>query len=307
MTRKKHKPNASPLRPEKSAPKPAAKFTPKSAPKFTPKPAPRERPRGEKPSVAAASTAPTHSAASGRGAPFWLYGFHAARAALANPNRSIRKAVLTARAASELGASLLKSVPVEPAESENVARLLPAGAVHQGIALLCDPLPNPDLETLLGRSNTGRKLVAVLDQVTDPHNEGAILRSAAAFGVAAVIVQDRHSPPESGALAKAASGALDIVPRVTVVNIARTLEELADLGFWRIALAGDGDVPLKEASASGHIAVVLGSEGTGIRRLVREHCDVTAFVPMSGPVESLNVSNAAAVSFYELSQALKPA
>lgn len=302
MTRKKHKPTGSPKRPEKPASKPASNF----GPKFTLKPAPREHGRGQKSAAAATSAAPPHTPAGGRGAPFWLYGFHAARAALANPNRSIRKAVLTARAASELGASLLKSVPVEPAESENVARLLPAGAVHQGIALLCDPLPNPDLETLLGRSNSGRKLVAVLDQVTDPHNEGAILRSAAAFGVAAVIVQDRHSPPESGALAKAASGALDIVPRVTVVNIARTLEELADLGFWRIALAGDGDVPLKEASASGNIAVVLGSEGTGIRRLVREHCDITAFVPMSGPVESLNVSNAAAVAFYELSQALKP-
>lgn len=294
MTRKKRKPSAAPQRPEKSASK------------FAPKAAPTKHAGRSKTPVAAAPPAPPHTPAGGRGAPFWLYGFHAARAALANPNRSIRKAVLTARAASELGASLLKSVPVEPAESENVARLLPAGAVHQGIALLCDPLPNPDLETLLGRGNSGRKLVAVLDQVTDPHNEGAILRSAAAFGVAAVIVQDRHSPPESGALAKAASGALDIVPRVTVVNIARTLEELADLGFWRIALAGDGDVPLKEASASGNIAVVLGSEGTGIRRLVREHCDITAFVPMSGPVESLNVSNAAAVAFYELSQALKP-
>ena len=241
----------------------------------------------------------------GRGAPFWLYGLHAARAALANENRKIRKAVLTARAASELGAGLLKGLVVEPAEAEIVSRLLPQGAVHQGIALLCEPLPSLDLSTLLGVDDGARKLVAVLDQVTDPQNEGAILRSAAAFGIAAVIVQDRHSPPESGALAKAASGALDLVPRISVVNIARALDELGELGFWRIALAADGDMALREAGASGNIAVVLGAEGTGIRRLVRERCDAAAFVPMSGPIESLNVSNAAAIAFYELSQARK--
>jgi 23S rRNA (guanosine2251-2'-O)-methyltransferase len=144
--------------------------------------------------------------------------------------------------------------------------------------------------------------VLVLDQLTDPHNVGAILRSAVAFGVAAVIVQSRHAPPESGVLAKAASGALDIVPYVSVVNIARTLEELGAAGFWRIALAGDGDQPLEEARGLGDMALVLGSEGEGLRRLVRERCDVGAFIPIATGIESLNVSNAAAVALYELSR-----
>ena len=140
----------------------------------------------------------------------------------------------------------------------------------------------------------------VLDQISDPHNEGAILRSAAAFGASAVVVQDRHAPPESGVLAKAASGALDTVPYVEVVNISRALEQLGELGFWRIALAGDGDEPLAEAATKGDIALVLGSEGSGIRRLVREHCDTAAFIPIDRSTESLNVSNAAAVALYEL-------
>ena len=138
----------------------------------------------------------------------------------------------------------------------------------------------------------------VLDQITDPQNAGAILRSAAAFGVSAVVVQDRHAPPESGALAKAASGALDIVPIATVVNISRALEELAELGFWRVALAGDAEAPLRDVTHSADIALVLGSEGSGIRRLVRENCDQAAFIPIA--MDSLNVSNAAAVALYEL-------
>ncbi len=142
----------------------------------------------------------------------------------------------------------------------------------------------------------------VLDQITDPHNEGAILRTAAAFGVTAVVVQDRHSPPETGVLAKAASGALDIVPVITVVNIARTLEDLGKREFWRIALAGDGDRTLADAMHKGDVALVLGSEGAGVRRLVRETCDVSAHVPIAAAMESLNVSNAAAVALYEMTR-----
>ena len=236
-----------------------------------------------------------HRAAPG----LWLYGHHAVCAALANPRRNVRRIVLTERAAEGIDKALLRRVRVEIADADAVARLLPSGAVHQGTALQCDSLPERDLADILAAGDGRRRVVVVLDQISDPQNVGAILRSAAAFGVAAVIVQDRHAPPESGALAKAASGALDIVPYVTVVNIARTLKELGDMGFWRVALAGNGEVPLKEAVATGDIALVLGSEGSGLRRLVREHCDITAVVPIDAEMESLNVSNAAAVALYE--------
>ncbi|HEX3484992.1 MAG TPA: RNA methyltransferase [Micropepsaceae bacterium] len=232
---------------------------------------------------------------------FWLYGLHAAKAALANPHRTVRKAVLSERGQAELGPDLAKAKVsnIVQQSPDNISRLLPPGAVHQGVALLCEPLPPRDFEEVLSGMPAPR-LVAVLDQVTDPHNEGAILRSAAAFGVAAVIVQDRHAPPESGALAKAASGGLDLVPRIPVVNIARALEELGRLGFYRIALAADGEAALREAAPEGDVAIVLGAEGSGLRRLVRERCDAAAFIPMGGAMESLNVSNAAAIAFYEL-------
>jgi 23S rRNA (guanosine2251-2'-O)-methyltransferase len=190
-------------------------------------------------------------------------------------------------------------------EADAIGKLLPPGAVHQGAALEASPLPATDLETLLeaphDRHQEGRRrIVLVLDQLSDPHNVGAILRSAAAFGVTAVVVQDRHAPPQSGALAKAASGALDLVPYVEVVNITRALEKLAEHGFWRIALAGDGEQSLQAAIPAGDVALVLGSEGDGIRRLVREHCDTAALIPIGGAMESLNVSNAAAIALYEL-------
>lgn len=235
------------------------------------------------------------------------------KAALANPRRKVKRAILTTRAAEEIGPKLLGRVRHEIADGDAVSRILPPGSVHQGVALQCEPLGRLTLEDVLnappsGRSATTspvngrgkRKIVLVLDQISDPHNAGAILRTAAAFGVSAVVVQDRNSPPESGALAKAASGALDIVPVVTVVNISRALEELGKLGFWRIALAGDGEGPLKDAGGESDVALVLGSEGSGIRRLVREHCDAAAYVPMESAMESLNVSNAAAIAMYEL-------
>ena len=232
----------------------------------------------------------------------WLYGLHAIRAALANPRRKVVRAVLTERAAAELGRPLIGRVKWETSQPEAIGRLLPAGSVHQGAALLCEPLPPVDLGALLAAPRGALRIVVVLDQITDPHNVGAILRSAAAFGAFAVIVQDRHSPPESGVLAKAASGALDGVPYVRVVNIARALEELGDAGFWRIGLAGDGEQVLGEAASRGDMALVLGSEGEGLRRLVRERCDVCAFIPIGRDMESLNVSNAAAVALYELSR-----
>ena len=230
----------------------------------------------------------------------WLYGLHAVKAALANPQRKVRRLVLTPRAAEELGRDSLQKIHPELAEMEAISRLLPAGSVHQGAALLCEPLPQRDLEEVLGAAAEGRRIVVVLDQLTDPHNVGAILRSCAAFAIAAIVVQNRHAPPESGVLAKAASGALDRVPYVEVVNIARTLEELGRMGFWRIALAADGEMILHEAAALSDVVLVLGAEGTGIRRLVRERCDSAARIPISNAMESLNVSNAAAIALYEL-------
>jgi 23S rRNA (guanosine2251-2'-O)-methyltransferase len=230
----------------------------------------------------------------------WLYGIHAVQAALANPARKLGRAALTPRAIETIGKKLLSRVQVETLEPGAIDKLLPPGAVHQGAALEAWPLKSRDLEEVLGEPSDSRRVVLVLDQLSDPHNVGAILRTAAAFGVSAVVVQDRHAPPQSGALAKAASGALDVVPYVEVVNIARALDELAELGFWRIALAGDGEQTIAEAIPTGDVALVLGSEGEGIRRLVREHCEASALIPISRTMESLNVSNAAAIALYEL-------
>ena len=231
----------------------------------------------------------------------WIYGLHAVQAALANPRRRLGRAVLTARAAEAIGPELLSRVRVEPADAEAISRLLPPGAVHQGAVLEAEALKTMDLDEALEQADQSkRRVVLVLDQLSDPHNVGAILRTAAAFDVTAVVVQDRHAPPQSGALAKAASGALELVPYIEVVNIARALDQLAERGFWRIALAGDGAEPLTKVIPDGDVALVLGSEGDGIRRLVREHCEAAAFIPIARQMESLNVSNAAAIALYEL-------
>jgi 23S rRNA (guanosine2251-2'-O)-methyltransferase len=263
---------------------------------------------GKKPTVAPAERADSapprlpRQPAPGRqsGGAQWLYGLHAVQAALANPRRKLGKAVLTPRAIETLGSRLLSRVQLETADPQAIDRLLPPGAVHQGAALEAWPLKSRDLDEILAEPAEGRRVVLVLDQLSDPHNVGAILRTAAAFGVTAVVVQDRNAPPQSGALAKAASGALDILPYIEVVNIARALDQLAERGFWRIALAGDGEASLAEAAPAGDVALVLGSEGAGIRRLVREHCEASAFIPISKQMESLNVSNAAAIALYEL-------
>jgi 23S rRNA (guanosine2251-2'-O)-methyltransferase len=227
----------------------------------------------------------------------WLYGLHTVRAALANPRRRCQRCLLTRAAAENIDAKVLSGVRTEIVAPDQVSRVLPQGAVHQGVALACYPLAPGDLEDVAARP--GHKLVLILDQIADPQNVGAILRSAAAFDIAAVVVQERHAPPESGALAKAASGALDIVPYVAVVNIARALEQLGEHGFWRVALTGDAGQTLGDAIVPRDLALVLGSEGTGIRRLVRERCDDSATIPVSNRMESLNVSNAAAIALYE--------
>ncbi len=227
---------------------------------------------------------------------FW--GKHAVAAALDNPERKVLRAWATHEAAGFM--DFPKDVPVTMADVADLGRLVPHDAPHQGVVIEVAPLEELWLADLLADAGE-RSALLVLDQVTDPHNVGAILRSAAAFGALGIVTQDRHSPPESGALAKAASGALERVPWIRVVNLARALEEIAEAGFWRIGLAGDAETELKEALGPPRVALVLGAEGPGMRSNTREHCDALARLPMSDVVESLNVSNAAAVALYAAS------
>jgi 23S rRNA (guanosine2251-2'-O)-methyltransferase len=229
---------------------------------------------------------------------FW--GRHAVAAALDNPDRKVLKAWATQDAADFM--NFPKEVPVVRAEAPDLGRMVPHDAPHQGVVIEVEPLEDMWLGDLLAEAPDKATLL-VLDQVTDPHNVGAILRSAAAFGAIGIVTQDRHAPPESGALAKAASGALERVPWVRVVNLARALEEIAEAGFWRIGLAGEASTELKDALGPKRVALVLGAEGPGMRSNTREHCDALARLPISDVVESLNVSNAAAVALYAASVA----
>ncbi|MEY4471789.1 MAG: rRNA ((2251)-2-O)-methyltransferase RlmB [Pseudomonadota bacterium] len=227
-----------------------------------------------------------------------LWGRHAVEAALKNPDRNHRKLWATREGIASLDGELPADFPVEYAQPADLARLVARDAPHQGLVLDCDALEDVFLDEVLS-SDPARPLV-VLDQVTDPHNVGAIMRSAAAFNAAAIVTQDRHAPPESGTLAKSASGALEVVPWIRVVNLARALEEMAEAGYWRIGLDGEGKATLAEALPVGPIALVLGAEGEGMRHNIMQHCDAIARLPMSGAVESLNVSNAAAIALYAL-------
>ena len=227
-----------------------------------------------------------------------MWGKHAVAAALDNPARKVLRAWSTREGAATM--QFPSGVPVTFADVADLGRLVPQDAPHQGVVIEVEPLEDIWLGDLLGDAPE-RSVLLVLDQVTDPHNVGAILRSAAAFGAVGIVTQDRHSPPESGALAKAASGALERVPWARVVNLARALEGIGEAGFWRIGLAGEADTDLKEALGPPRIALVLGAEGPGLRPNTREHCDALARLPISGAVESLNVSNAAAVALYAAS------
>jgi 23S rRNA (guanosine2251-2'-O)-methyltransferase len=225
---------------------------------------------------------------------FW--GRHAVTAALANPARTVRKLWVTRDAAARL--ELPSVIPIVYADAADLGRMVPPDAPHQGMVAEVDPLAEQWLGDLLDDGRDDQRPLLLLDQVTDPHNVGAVLRSAAAFDALGIVTQDRHAPPESGALAKAASGALEVVPWVRVVNLSRALEEIADAGYWRIGLAGEGTATLDEALSGGKHALVLGAEGEGMRHNVAAHCDVVARLPISGKVESLNVSNAAAIALY---------
>lgn len=236
---------------------------------------------------------------------YWLYGSHAVRAALANPRRRLKRLLVAASDPAEEPAVPAADLPVPPesVERTEITRLLPDGAVHQGVAALVHPLPPVHIEDICDRATTlERATVVVLDQVTDPHNVGAILRSAAAFGALAVVLTERNAPPETGALAKSASGALEHVSLVRVGNLVRALDLFKGAGFWCAGLAAEGSQTLAEAKLSGRVALVLGSEGEGLRRLTRERCDLLVRLPTHGPIGHLNVSNAAAISLYELAR-----
>ncbi len=229
-----------------------------------------------------------------------IYGWHSALAALRNPDRTVRRILATESALARLAAEKLPPAvasalppPVPPAE---IDRAVGPDAVHQGLAVVCDPLPERHIDDI-----ADARLVLVLDQVTDPHNVGAILRTAAAFGVGGLVMTERHSAAESGVLAKAASGGLEYVPLVRVTNLARALREIADHGFMIYGLDSAHADPIEAVEPGGRAALVLGAEGRGLRRLTREACDRLVRIETQGAIASLNVSNAAAIALYAFS------
>jgi 23S rRNA (guanosine2251-2'-O)-methyltransferase len=234
----------------------------------------------------------------------WLYGRHPVLAALANPERRIER-LLATKDVAERHAKEFSGRNPQILPREDLAQRLPAGAVHQGLAVLAAPLEEPGLEDVLARCGEDA-LVLALDQVTDPHNVGAILRSAAAFGAAGVVVTERHAPADTGVLAKAASGALEIMPLVRAVNLARTLEQMKEAGFWLYGLDEQGDAALGTLDLKGRVCIVLGAEGEGLRRLTAEKCDRLVTIPTQAALAALNVSNAAAIAAYEWARQTKP-
>ncbi len=233
----------------------------------------------------------------------WLYGTHPVHEALKNPRRTLHRLIATSKAADALPPGATDRIRPELATSDEIAELLPERAVHQGLTLHAAPLPDLDLEDVMAPfDETEAPPLLFLDQVSDPHNVGAILRTASAFGAAAVIVQDRHAPQVTGTLAKSASGAVEHIPLIRVTNLSRALEAAADAGYFRLGLAGEADEVLGTQNLSDKIALVLGAEGPGLRRLTREKCDLLVKLPTHEPISSLNVSNAAAVALFAVSK-----
>lgn len=227
----------------------------------------------------------------------WIYGRHATYAALGNPQRHNNRLIATTEAASRLREDF-PSLQPEIVNRDTLDTMLPDHAVHQGVALLASTLQAIALEELL-IDLASQAIIVVLDQVTDPHNVGAVLRSAAAFGAIGVVVQGRSAPPSSGALTKAASGAFDILPLVRVTNLARALKKIEAAGFWRIGLDGGAAQTIEEAPLNDRVALILGAEGSGLRRLTREACDHLVSISTPGKLKTLNISNAATVALYE--------
>jgi len=231
---------------------------------------------------------------SGPDGPVILYGWHTVTLALQNPNRHIRKLLLTENAARRLAEDNIQA-PVTPeiVRPSLIDQRLGPDAVHQGLLAEADPLPSPDIETLETEG-----MVLVLDQITDPHNVGAIMRSAAAFAIKAIVTTARHSPEATGVLAKSASGALELVPLVTVQNLARALTTLNERGFMTVGLDSEGSQDLSAMALRQPLALVLGAEGKGLRQLTRETCSAVSRLDMPGEIKSLNVSNAAVLALY---------
>ena len=231
----------------------------------------------------------------------WLWGWHTVLAALNNPARQPAKRLLaTADRAHALKDHPAAAKVLEIVEASAIAQIVPQGTPHQGIALRIPLLEPWALDDLAGEASG---FLIMLDQVTDPQNVGAIFRSAAAFGARGVILQDRHAPALAGALAKAAAGAIDTIPHAREINLSRALERLEALGWRAVGLDGEAKAALADVLDGGPTVLVMGAEGEGLRRLVAEHCDILARIPMPGGFESLNVSAAAAVALYEVSRA----
>ncbi len=229
----------------------------------------------------------------------WLYGHHAVAAALANPSRKILRLMGTTEALAKLTAEAGNLGQARPCSRREIDAVVGEDAVHQGIAMLTRALDHNLTDVLELSSANPNACIMVLDQVTDPHNVGAILRSAAAFGAVAVIAPDRHAPEENGVMAKSASGALDKIAYVKTTNLVRALEQIKEHRFWVVGLDAHAKDMVGQVKLGGRIALVLGAEGEGVRRLVLATCDHVAKLPMAGDMESLNVSNAAAVALYE--------
>ncbi len=288
-------------RPEQQAPRPERERPPRPervpAP---PRPAP-SHPERERES---------HGSAARRLGEIWIYGHHPAAAALANPDRKILRIIATPEATAKLSADTAIQPRtlglIKEASRKEIDALVGEDAVHQGVAVHVHTLDHELAEVLERIVDVPNACIVVLDQVTDPHNVGAILRSAAAFGAAAVLAPDRHAPDESGTMAKSASGALDKIPYIKAGNLVRALELLKEHKFWLVGLEAEAPQQLADIKLDGRIALVVGAEGEGLRRLVRETCDHVAALPMAGNIESLNVSNAAAVALYERARQVKP-
>lgn len=228
----------------------------------------------------------------------WIYGTHPVTLALKNKRRPIKELWATKEAGSAI--NIPKNIPVRYVSRDQIDAVLGREAVHQGLALKCDPLPPYAVEDILEETKNDEKaLIIILDQVTDPHNIGAVMRSAVAFHAKAVIVPDANAPEESGVLAKSASGALELIPLIRVTNLVRCMDQLKKAGFWCVGMDGYAKKTISEAKLPMKCALIMGSEGDGMRRLTAENCDYTVKLPMNPAIESLNVSNACAIALYE--------